>query len=197
MVSKSRVVVGVFVLLLIFAVGLGLGVFVPRVLSFLQRGQPYNTATLLQQVQTVSELVTVKYVIEKVVILEDVKWIAGLGESRVLLLAHGVVKAGIDLEKIQPGDLEVNGKTISIKLPPPQITEAYLDERQTRVIERTTGILRTFDKDLEQNARIHALSDIRRAARNGDILKEADARARTQLSTLFKQLGFESIEFKN
>jgi hypothetical protein len=197
MVSKARVAAGVLVLLLIFAVGLGTGVFVPRLMSFFQRAQPYSTATLLRQVQTVSELVTVKYVIEKVIILEDVKWVPGLGESRVLLLAHGVVKAGIDFQKMRPEDIQVNGKAVTIKLPPAQITEAYLDERQTRVIERTTGLLRTFDKDLEQNARVHALSDIRRAARSGDILKEADTRARTQLANLLKQLGFESVQFEN
>ena len=51
----------------------------------------YNTATVLVQVQTLSQLVTVKYVMEKVVALEDVQW---YGESRVLLIAHGIVKAG-------------------------------------------------------------------------------------------------------
>ena len=55
-----------------------------------------NTATILQQIQTLSELVTVKYVLEKVVILEDIKW---YGENRVLLLAHGIVKAGVDLKE--------------------------------------------------------------------------------------------------
>jgi len=59
-----------------------------------------NTATVVEQVQTLSDLVTVKYVLEKVVILEDVKW---YGENRVLLLAHGIVKAGIDLKRINAG----------------------------------------------------------------------------------------------
>lgn len=195
MLSRKQVAAFLVILAVIFALGLSLGFLVPRIARLIYRVQPYNTAAVLQQVQTVSELVTVKYIIEKVVILEDVKWIAVLGESRVLLLAHGVVKAGIDLGKLQPGDLQISGKNIIIKLPPPQIMEAYLDERQTRVIERSTGLLRTFDKDLEQNARINAIDDIRRAARNGNILKEADARARVQLTTLFKQMGFETVEF--
>lgn len=189
----------IIVLLLVIVVDLALvGGFVALKASslLLPKSPTYNTASVLQQVQTVSELVTVKYVIEKVVILEDVKWVAGWGENRVLLLAHGNVKAGIDLAKLQPGDIEISGKTISLRLPSAQIIEAYLDERQTRVIERTTGLLRTFDKDLEQNARIEALEDIKRAARNNNILKEADTRARAQLRNLFLQLGFESVEFK-
>jgi hypothetical protein len=182
-------------LVCIFALGIWAGFFIPRWVGLVSRAKTYNTSALLQQVQTVSELVTVKYVIEKVVVLEDVKWVAGLGESRVLLLAHGIVKAGIDLGRLQPGDFRISGKTITIKLPSPKITESYLDEKETRVIERTTGLLRTFDKDLEQTARQNALDDIRRAARNGGILKEADTRARAQLANLFKQLGFETVEF--
>ena len=38
--------------------------------------------------------------------------------------------------------------------------------------------------------------DIRRAARNGGILKDADERARAQLTSFFRQMGFEKIEFR-
>lgn len=191
----SMVAIVVMLLVALFIGGLSLGYLVPRWLGLAQRQVFYNTATVIQQVQTLSELVTVKYVLERVVILEDIKWIAGLGESRVLLLAHGVVKGGIDLSKIKEDDVKIRGKRIEIKLPSAQIMDAYLDEKQTRVIERTTGLLRTFDKDLEQTARQNAVDDIRRAARTGGILKEADVRARAQLTNLFKQMGFESVEF--
>ncbi len=152
----------------------------------------YNTATVLQQVKTLSQLVTVQYVMEKVVVLEDVKW---FGENRVLLVAHGIVKAGVDLDQLKPEDLRVAGKRISLRLPPAQITDAYLDDKQTRVIERTTGLLRAFDKDLEQTARQNAVDDIRRAARTSGILKDADDRAKAQVKNLLLQLGFEEPEF--
>ena len=121
---------------------------------------------------------------------------AGLGENRVLMIAHGIVKAGLDLTRLQPGDLQVAEKRVAIKLPPAEITEAYLDEKETRVVERSTGFLRSFDKNLEQTARQNALEDIRRAAQNGGILKDAESRARAQLTNLFRQLGFEQIEFR-
>jgi Protein of unknown function (DUF4230) len=180
----------------VFAIGLALGVFVPRLQGLVVRPPRYQSATLLTQVQAVSELVTVKYIIERVVEQDDVKWIAGLGENRVLLLAHGIVKAGIDLSKLTPSDLVVTGRQIRIKLPAPRITEAYLDEKQTRVIERTTGLLRSFDKDLEQRAREHAITDIESAALEGGILKDARRRARAQLTLLLKQLGFQSVKFE-
>jgi hypothetical protein len=152
-----------------------------------------NTATVVQQVQTLSDLVTVKYVLEKVVILEDAKW---YGENRVLLLAHGVVKAGIDLQRLSTNDLVISDKVITLRLPPPQITDAYLDDQQTRVIDHDTGLLRVFDKDLEQTARANAVSDISRAARADGILDEADKRARLELELFLRQAGFEKVEFR-
>lgn len=181
---------------IVFAMGLVIGYMAPRLGGLLLPKQGYGPSAVLRQVQTVSELVTVKYVIEKVVILEDVKWLGYLGENRVLMVAHGVVKAGIDLSHIREGDIEITGKKVTIKLPAPRVFETYLDERQTYVIERSTGLLRAFDKDLEQNARIQAVGDIQRAARNGGILKDAEVRAKAQLASLFLGMGFDSVDFK-
>lgn len=173
--------------------GLLLGVGITRLLPVKEGRKFYNTATLLKQVQSLSELVTVKYVIEKVVVLEDVKW---YGENRVLLLAHGVVKAGVDLGRLKPDDITVTGRKITIKLPPTQVLDTYLDDKKTEVIERSTGLLRAFDKDLEQAARQNATDDIARAARLGGISKDAEQRARDQLKQLFLQMGFEEVEFR-
>ena len=153
----------------------------------------WDTTSVVHEVQALSELVTVKYVMEKAVILDDVKW---YGENHVLLLAHGVVKAGIDLKRLQSGDVSISGKKISLKLPSPQITDAYLDDKASQVVDHTTGLLRTFDKDLEQVARQNAVDDIARAARKGGILEDADKRARAELEGLFKRAGFESVEFR-
>ena len=159
----------------------------------------YNTVAILQQVKTLSELVTVQYVIEKVEGLEVpsenlVGQMIG-SQNRLLMLAHGTVKAGIDLGKLKPEDLIVHEKTIFITLPPAQITDAYLDEKLTKVIDRKTGLLAPSDKDLEQTVRQMAVDDIRRAAREGGILKAADDRARAQLRSLLLRFGFEKVQF--
>ena len=190
---KQRMAIVVLFLVILFGCGLLLGLFLPRLAGFTGTPKGYNTATVLQQVKTLSELVTVQYVMEKIVVLEDVKW---FGENRVLMVAHVVVKAGTDLSGVEPDDLQVSGKKITVKLPPPQITDAYLDDKQTRVVERATGLLRVFDKDLEQTARQSAIDDIRRSARNSGILKDADERARAQLTSLCRQLGFEEVEIR-
>jgi len=177
---------------LVLAIGMGVALFIA--LLFVRppaTGAPpkiQSTATIVQQVQTLSELVTVKYVLEKVVILNDIKW---YGENRVLLVAHGIVKAGVDLQEIKPEDVRVEDKKIMLKLPRARITDVYLDDQKTRVVDRSTGLLRAFDKDLEQNARRQAVEELRIAARSNRIYEDAEERAQLQLANLFHQLGYE------
>ena len=64
------------------------------------------------------------------------------------------------------------------------------------MIDHTTGLLRAFDKDLEQSARQNAVDDIARAARRAGILDEADKRARAELQNFFTRAGFETVEFR-
>jgi Protein of unknown function (DUF4230) len=158
-----------------------------------------DTSTVIRQVQTLADLVTVKYVVEKVVILDaPPQTTLGQfvqGDNRVLLLAHGIVKAGIDLKKLTPDDVTISGQTIRIHLPPAQVTDAYLDDAQTKVIDWKQGFLREFDKDLEQTARQMAVEDIRRAARTDGILDEATQRAQLQLAAFFQKGGFKEVEF--
>ncbi len=158
-----------------------------------------STPVILQQVQTLSQLVTVKWVMEKVVICDDPKTLSflPLGESRVLLVAHGIVKAGIDMGEIKEGDIQISKSKIILKLPPARVFDTYLDDKLTQVIDYKQGLLRRFNKDLEQNARAQAVLDINRAAREGGILKDADERARTQLTNLFRQLGYDRVEFRS
>jgi len=189
--QRVRVLLVLVLILLVFVIGAGLGFFVRHIFASQSGARVLNTATVLRQVQSLSQLVTVKYVMEKVVVIEDARW---FGENRVLMVAHGIVKAGVDLSQLKPADVDVSGQRVKVRLPSAQITDAYLDEKQTRVIERTTGVLRMFDKDLEQTARQNAVDDIRRGARLAGIQKDADERARMQIESLFRQMGFLEVE---
>jgi hypothetical protein len=190
---RDRLLIGIGLVFMLW-VGLKIG----RHFSSQGPRRMYDTPVLLQQVQTLSELVTVKYVVEKIEIWDDPpsgwrQFVAG--DNRILLLARGVVKAGVDFSKLKPNDIKVQGKTIWINLPSARVTDAYLDDKETKVIERTTGFLRSFDKDLEQNVRLTAVNDMRQSASRGGIVKDANDRARAQLVSFFRLMGFERVEF--
>jgi len=197
--SQRWIIVGVAVVLVI--IGLLSGIFLRGLAGGGSGPKIYNTTAVVQQVQTLSQLVTVKYVMEKVEVLEDPSqnplrylW-PTYDNTRVILVAHGIVKAGVDLSKLSSADVTVSGKKILVRLPPAQITDAYLDEHKTQVIEHTTGLFHSYNKDLEQTTRQNAMDDIRRAARSNGIIKDAEERAQMQLKVLLLQVGFEQVEF--
>ena len=163
------------------------------------RPQFASTPTIVLQIQSLSELVTVKYVLEKVVAYDDPKYFADLiplGDNKVILLAHGVVKAGVDLSKLTNDDVTISAGKITLTIPNATLTDAYLDEKHTQILDRQTGLLRRFDKDLEKTARQYALAEIQRAARQGGIEREANERAREQLTGLLRTLGYKEVEIR-
>jgi hypothetical protein len=189
----KKVLLGIVTLGVIFALGLFMGAVAGRWLPVFGPATSFSNVTLLKQVQNLSQLVTVKYVLEKVINFEDAKW---YGENRVLLVAHGIVKAGIDLDRLQPDDIHITGQKIRIVLPRPRIMDVYLDDRQSEILERSTGLMRDFDKDLEQNARREAVEDLRRAATQSGILNDATERAKAELTVLLYKVGFTDVDFK-
>jgi len=197
--QRFRSLVWAVVVLVIFAAGLIFGVVAAHWLRRPAGLQVLGTATVVQRVQALSDLVTVKYVLEKVVILEaPPQTTLGQyvqGDNRVMLLAHGIVKAGVDVKAISPGDVSVYGKDITVWLPAARITDCYLDEDQTKVIDWKLGFLRSFDKDLEQSARQQAVLDIRNAARTGGILRDASERAEWQLAAILHAAGYDKVTF--
>ncbi|MEI7729178.1 MAG: DUF4230 domain-containing protein [Verrucomicrobiota bacterium] len=197
---KARLAFIGLMALAIFGGGALVGFTVAR-LIYGAPSTPYslNTSSVLKQVQSLSELVTIKYVMEKVVVLEDPpKDTLGMlftGESRVIMVAGGVVKAGVDLSKLKETDLHLRGTNITINLPPATILDAYLDDKKTQVMEHKTGLMRKYDRNLEQEARRQAVDDIRRAAKYQGITTEADLRVKEELRRLFNSLGL-GVEFK-
>src|SRR5436190_14953108 len=135
---KSRLANFLLLVAVIFFFGLTLGFLLPRWTRLAATPKSYNTAVLLKQVQTLSQLVTVKYVMEKIEVLTDPPqnpFRAALpDDTHVTLIAHGIVKAGVDLTRIKPADVRVSGKKIVLTLPMAQITDAYLDDKLTQVV---------------------------------------------------------------
>jgi hypothetical protein len=198
------------IVLVCVALVIGLSIAAMLALLVLRRtARPHiaNTATVIQQIQSLSELVTVKYVMQKVVIITNESTsilgqlpnqfkIPGFAEDRIMLLAHGVVKAGVDLGRVTYADVDVSDQKISLRLPASIVTDAYLDENQTQILDRQTGVFRQFEKTLEQQARQEARNEMNRAARQSGIEREANERAKELLTKLLKTLGYKEVEVR-
>lgn len=189
MKQKLLLVAILILCLAILGFGFAGGIFLGRVLPQ-SRPRIADTPAIVTQIQALSQLVTVKYVFEKVIQLDDVKW---YGQNRLLMVAHGVAKAGVDLQKVTASDVKVRDGKLTLALPKPQLLDVYLDEKRTEVVEWSTGILREFDQQMEQDARRQAVDEIRLAARASGILNDAEERTRLQLIALAAAAGYGEV----
>jgi len=156
-----------------------------------------DSPAIVKEVRQLNELVTVKYGIEKVVGMKEEK--SPMGTESILLLVQGKVLAGVDLSELGPGDVTVSKPGIvRIRLTPPHIQEAYLDEKHTKVWDRSITWWTpwvTPDVDLEHKARMQALDDIKLAALEMGILAEARRNAETDIRKILQAFGMENIVF--
>src|SRR6185436_17906346 len=117
------------------------------------------------------------------------------GSDKIILLGHGIVKAGVDLSQVKPADIAAGGTQIRVGIPPAAVTDGYLDENATQVLDRQAGfILRPFNQKLEQQARQEARNEIVRAARQSGIEREANQRAVKQLTRFLQSLGYTDVQ---
>jgi hypothetical protein len=157
-----------------------------------------NQPTVVRQIQQLQRLETVSYTMDKIISGERnnaylPKFLAG---DRLLLVVHGDVIAGVDLGKVQPADVSVRGRTISLRIPAAEIFTTRIDNTRTRVYSRDTGLFSAADPNLESEVREEAERQLQQAALQDGVLKTADQNARTTLSRMLTGLGFEQVEFR-
>lgn len=157
-----------------------------------------DPVTIIREVQSLARLETIQYTVEKVITAELNQGVFGpLFGDRLLFVAHGYVIAGIDLSKIGTEDLRLEDDVLHVKLPDAEVFVATLNNDESYVYDRTTGILRKSDQDLETNARQVAESEIQKAALEDDILIQAEQNAEVYLERLFNTLGYQEVIFED
>ena len=160
-------------------------------------GASTDSPAIVTQVRRLNELATVKYSIEKVVGMKEEK--SPLGEESILLLVRGKVVAGVDLALLAPNDVTVSKRDIvRIRLPIPSIQETYLEEKHTKVWDRSITWWTpwvTPDPDLEHKARMQALDDIKAEAMEMGIIAEAQRNAEVDVRSLLYALGIKQLVF--
>lgn len=179
---------------LILAVIIGIGFYIANTVQ--KSRVNVSRAAVITELKELNRLETASFTIEKIIDAQN--GTSGRIEEflfgdRLLLIARGEVIAGIDLSKLNESNINIQDKKLELTLPAPQILITSLDNAETKVYDRRTGILAKGDKDLEGEARQEAEIAIKAAACEGRILDEASENARKQLIALFKALSFKSI----
>ena len=194
--ATARRVLFIFITLVILAIVI---VGALSIFRFFEPKEKYvfqtNSRTVIKQIQSLNRMETAQFTIEKVI---DAGTNGNVFQQflfgdKLLLIAQGEVTAGFDFSKVTENDIAIENGTVRLALPQPEILITTLNNDQTRVYDRRTGLLSKGDKDLESKAREQATNLIRQAACQGNILDTASTNARNQLTALLKSLGFTTV----
>lgn len=208
-------VIGILVILVVFAIGMMVSINrttqqVVQPISDLTRGLSTQVAeflhptptvlpdpvTIINQIRPLARLETIQYTVEKVITAEiGQNALAPLFGDRLLFVGHGYVIAGIDLSKIRSEDIHYEDGILVINLPEAEVFVATLDNNQSYVYDRETGLLTHGDINLETTARQAAEDQIKQAALEDGVIKQAQANAENYLESLLNTLGYPEVTF--
>ena len=164
-----------------------------------------DTRTLVvEQVQGASELTTAIASIQTVVPAESNRTVGNyvIGKTNLLYIAHGEVRAGIDLSAISEENVRVINDSedlppsLVVTLPAPKILDSKLDVNRSDVYDYNRGFLSLGPDrapELQSLAQQEALKRIREGACEQGILDTASERAELTMRQLLTPMGYENI----
>ena len=152
--------------------------------------------TYINEIRALARLETIQYSVEKVITGETGGGtFATFFGDKILFVGHGVVIAGIDMEKLAPEHMRYENGVLTVLLPPAEIFIATLDNEKSYVYDRQTGVLTRPDPNLETLVRQSAEQEILKAALEDGILEQAQINAEAYLFKFFAALGFPNTIF--
>lgn len=156
-----------------------------------------DPVTIVHEIRSLARLETIKFSLEKIITAETrqgvFEWLVG---DRLIFVAHGEVIAGIDLNKLEPDDLVVKDAVLYVTLPEAEIFITALDNEQSYVYDRDTGLFTHGEVNLETEARQAAEREIEKSALEDGILELAQQNAISFLDRLFRDLGYPEVIFE-
>lgn len=185
---------------LLFGVGRGHQVWqdLSRLLQFTSPAQVDVRAGALQQIRAASELTTAVFAMEAIVPTQQDRELGGvvLGTTKLLYIAYGEVRAGVNLNQLEAQNITINGDTVQVQLPPPQVLDAKLDVNRSQVYEYNRGFLGLGPDTaptLQSFAQQQALQKIVSTACDTGLLQTARDRAQQVVTHLLSGAGYNQV----
>ncbi len=158
--------------------------------------QTLSPPSIAKEIQQLNTLVSVKYVIQKAIGIEEKK--VPFGTEKIFLFMQADVLAGVELDQLTGASIAADSGRIAISLPPPRILHVVVDDKETRVWDRGITWWTPWvpaNPDLERQARLRAKEAIEKAALEMGILGKAKENAQTSIRGLLMGLGAKSVVF--
>ena len=188
----SRLFTKIFLWLLLVAVILVAGCFLWQKISQVQVEKKYALVT--QELQRCSELTTVKISYSDIVTLKKTA-VLGMAKSYSIVKFSGVIRCGIENLGNCRMYIDEGGKGIVLRMPPATVPGndiqeiSVFDEQQSIFVPIST-------QELLDQVEI-AREDTLRKALDAGILADSEQQARTLLTTILTNMGFQRITIQN
>jgi hypothetical protein len=139
-------------------------------------------------------LATTEYTVTKIVKANDNKTWYKLGDRKILISVEATLKAGIDLTSITADNISIDGKKISISLPPPKLLSLKLPPEKIKVEYEEVGMLRNEFSNSERDALLaQGENQIRNSVKELGLLETTEKNTRAFITEFLKKLGYEDI----
>jgi hypothetical protein len=155
-----------------------------------------DRALVISKLKNSAKLATVEYIVTKVISTKDRNWFAK--DAYFFAETQAVIKAGIDLEKLKEEDVKIDGRKISIKLPPVEIVNFSYPAEGFKVIEKysdESAIFKWNSIDVSEKDDLYRQgeADIRSNINDLGIIKSAQTNTGILLKRILTISGFDEI----
>ena len=159
-----------------------------------------DTANVIEEIKRIGEFTSLCYY-EEMALVEskgndfNQSKLASLTNTEIIdelvIIAHGKVRAGFDLTKLEEGDIQVTGDTLSIRLPEAEIFDVILNPSDYEIfVENGKWSHEQFSALQKQ-----ASANLKSNAEKYGIVEKAKETGIKKLDGFFKTFGFSKIFF--
>ncbi|MBL7103727.1 MAG: DUF4230 domain-containing protein [Bacteroidales bacterium] len=157
-----------------------------------------DRAIVVSRIKAASKLATVEFTVDKVVFATKDKKFLGiirLNQAAFLAYTQAYIKTGIDLYKLKPEDVEIDGKMINLLLPAVEVINFSYPVEKYRVdksVKSKKFLVKFKIEDYDDLFR-QAEIDIRNNLKYLGMVKTTEDKTRLLMESLLKNLGYNEI----
>ncbi|MGD1919516.1 MAG: DUF4230 domain-containing protein [Pleurocapsa sp.] len=158
-----------------------------------------DSTIIVERLQDLQELTTTVQTMEKIVPTSAERTVGDIpiATTRLLYIAKGEVRAGVDLKELTVQDIYIDNKSIEINLPSAKILDSKIDVNDSRVYDYDRGLFNLgpdVAPQLQTIAQRETLQEIVETACQENILENANLRAKESISQLLINLGYSQVK---
>lgn len=165
---------------------------------------PTSTPTPIETVvltppRMVSRLTTAEQAFFVRKAIDEKPWwcVVPLCKNKFIFEAYGKVEAGIDLKKLKDSDFIIQGRSITVTLPPPEIfNDPIFDLEKSRIIDNNLNPIKVDPNifiQLQREAQVLALEQVKQ---EGDLLRKTTENTEMQIELLLRRAGAENVTIR-